>query len=393
MTSLRVTLYWRISVASNSPAPLNTQDFDGSSRTLLRRLGSIVAGACVFVVLALTGLPVAADTEIPMVKLGPWSQGLKVGATMNAQGVRLWGCKFVGQDLSGANFDGCCLGNVIFEQCDLSDATFRDTVLTGALIHDCEFGGNDFSGAVINGMIVGWQDAPALSVDQLIATRSFIEKNLDQTTIVLRRPTGSRYQPPSLDFDNFSMRNTTFVNVDLTRSTFEGATIVAPKFRVGKLRFQELAKAKILDLNGSRFKSAKIVDRADLSHRRIQSIELFGELDVSLSNANILGASLGTWLTFDQLRRTSSYRTRTLSRIRLYRCDLTNADLSNQLLDGSYFSDCNFSNCKLDNAILTNAGFSDACTGLTAEQIRSTWNFKHRQMDTVQLPKNLQAEF
>ena len=118
-------------MASNSSAPLNTQDFDGSSRTLLRRLGSIVAGACVFVVLALTGLPVAADTEIPMVKLGPWSQGLKVGATMNAQGVRLWGCKFVGQDLSGANFDGCCLGNVIFEQCDLSDATFRDTVLTG----------------------------------------------------------------------------------------------------------------------------------------------------------------------------------------------------------------------------------------------------------------------
>lgn len=97
---------------------------------------------------------------------------------MNAQGERLWGCKFVGQDLSNANFDGCCLGNVTFDQCDLSGASFRDAILTGTLVHDCDFGKNDFSGAVINGMIAGWQDAPALSVDELAATRSFIEKSL-----------------------------------------------------------------------------------------------------------------------------------------------------------------------------------------------------------------------
>lgn len=189
------------------------------------------------------------------------------------------------------------------------------------------------------------------------------------------------------------MRNTTFVGVDLTQATFEGVTVVSPNFRVGKLRFNGLTKAKILDLNDSRFNSVEIVDQVDLSDRRIQLIEIFGELDVSLTNANILGASLGTWLTYDHLRSTRSYRMRTLSRVRLYECDLSGADLSGQLLDGSYFADCNFSDCKLDNTVLTNAGFSDACMGLTAQQIRSTWNFKHQQMDTVQLPKSLRAEF
>ena len=76
--------------------------------------------------------------------------------------------------------------------------------------------------------------------------------------------------------------------------------------------------------------------------------------------------------------------------MRFVRVDLFGLDLSQQNLTGSTFTmRCNLTNVRLDDAVITKAWFDNSCVGLTAEQIQSTWNYKHRRMEGIVLPAEI----
>jgi len=67
---------------------------------------------------------------------------------------------------------------------------------------------------------------------------------------------------------------------------------------------------------------------------------------------------------------------------------------------GAAFRECDLTNADFTDAVITGASFGEFTRltpfarpnpGLTIEQIRSTWNFKHGRMDGIQLPPDLSA--
>ena len=95
----------------------------------------------------------------------------------------------------------------------------------------------------------------------------------------------------------------------------------------------------------------------------------------------------------EHLRSTASYRQGDLSGIRLYDVDLAGVDLSNQNLTKAAFGHCDLTNVDFTDAVITAADFvtfryrDDPTKGLTADQIKSTWNYKHGRMEGIQLPE------
>jgi len=71
--------------------------------------------------------------------------------------------------------------------------------------------------------------------------------------------------------------------------------------------------------------------------------------------------------------------------------DLSACDLSGQNLTDCTFRGCDLTNALFNDAVVTNAKFSPHAPnkGLTADQIKSTWNYKHGCMEGIVLPKDL----
>lgn len=66
--------------------------------------------------------------------------------------------------------------------------------------------------------------------------------------------------------------------------------------------------------------------------------------------------------------------------------DLSDADLTGLRFDGSSLVDTNF-----QGAVVTNCDFQN-CSGLTLEQLQSTWNWSVGRMDSVVLPRELREQ-
>jgi len=60
---------------------------------------------------------------------------------------------------------------------------------------------------------------------------------------------------------------------------------------------------------------------------------------------------------------------------------------------GLNFLRCDFGGANFRDAVITDVDFgkrSDRqCTGLTTDQIKSTWNYKHDRMEGIRLPKDI----
>ena len=75
------------------------------------------------------------------------------------------------------------------------------------------------------------------------------------------------------------------------------------------------------------------------------------------------------------------------------RIDLSGCDLSRQNLTGSKFAQCDFTGANLEDAVITDTHFARVpfgdSTGLRADQIKGTWNYKNRRIEGVVLPKDI----
>jgi len=339
-------------------------------------------------------VPVSADVAASRCRLGPWANGIKVGPGMDTSGRILRDCTFVGLDLRNASFDGAHLGGCEIYQCDLRNASFKNTIFTGLRWGDCNLEGADLTDAVLNGTtpihgVTGYD--VRLTAAQLMSTRSYKTKNVSNCIIWLSRGSIS----PEFDFRDADLRGAVLGYCDLRKSDFVDARIRGANFYQSRLTGQQVTST--LDYKGPR--SLVGISFGDVEGRLdFTGCDLTGSSwipsQANITNANITRCLLGCPLSSEQLRSTQSYQDGRLVGISFYDQDFSGLDLSAQDLSGCYFRDCRFVNTRLDDAIITNAAFSlfrKEDLGLTPDQIRSTWNYKHGRMVGIELPRRIAA--
>lgn len=345
-----------------------------------------------------------ADTASPRVRLGPWARDLQVGPGMNAAGRTLRDSEFVGQNLSGAIFDGANLYGARFYQCDLSDASFRGAHFTGAHVGACNIEGADFTDAVINGVLSsrppeppgrgGWGLHPRdmfLSGEQFLSTHSYKTKDLSNCLISGSEDGG--HAKRRYDFRGANLRQAFIRGGDWTESDFTKADIAEITLLSCTITFAQLASTRTFReerrASGMYF-GAQIQGKADFSRFLLAGSQLLSRWDdADLTDADITRCVLGPTITSDHLRSTRNYQEGNLEGIRFIRMDLSNFDFSRQNLSRSSFTYCDLTDAIFDDAVITQARFSRHNTGLTIDQIKSTWNYKHGRMARVALPQKI----
>ncbi|MBN8602545.1 MAG: pentapeptide repeat-containing protein [Planctomycetes bacterium] len=335
-----------------------------------------------------------ADTEQPKVELGPWVANLRVGPQMNAARQRLWGSEFVGQDLRDSNFEDCDLTGVIFRQCDLSRASFRRCVLTGTVIDDCVLRDNDMADSVINGLVCGnLGRGPNWTVAQIKSTLSYQRRNLNDCYLKVGDHEASDLQ--ALDLSDFELHRTRFAFADLSKVNLRGASVFSLAFYQCRIDLSAFQDAQVVSWRESVFRNVEFVSPPSFVSQSLVGAEMVGlklanDLEnVALNDASIINLAGGPWLNAKNLSTTSSFKSGLLSNIEFQSCDLSGVDFSRQCLVGCSFNGCNLSDSRWDQAVISAVTFSDSCRGLTAENIRSTWNFQQDRMREVSLTTEL----
>lgn len=341
-----------------------------------------VMGLIASIVIATTA---AADTPAPMVELGPKAQGLSVSAHLDARGSQLRGTKLIGQYLRNANFSNCDLAGVVLEDCNLSAANFHGASLRNAVILDCNLSGADFSDAVVNEFGGGSGSSAALSDSQLRTTKSFKDGDLSNCEIQLA-------PGRTMDFRGMNLYGAVFRRGDFSKCQFEGATLRKVDF--GRCRFSltELRKSKQLDFQDCRI-HARFVDRADFTGQNLSGSKIgWIAPSVKMDGADISGCHLyGKAVSKQELQKTTNFKDGHFVSMVFLKMDLTDFDFSRQNLTYSAFSSTIVEDANFTDAVITGVRFVGA-QGLTAEQIRSTWNFKNNRMQSVTLSPELLNE-
>jgi uncharacterized protein YjbI with pentapeptide repeats len=341
---------------------------------------------------------VVADTEPAFVRLGPWAADLMVGPDMNATGMRLWGTLFSGQDLTNSIFDDCDLTNVTFRQCNLTGVSFRRCVMSGMVLDDCILSNNDVTDAVINGLVGGeglW-NRPQLSIGQIRSTLSFQRRDLSDCD--LRLGAQGYVDASQLDLSGFRLDRTGFAFADLTKVNFEGAYIYSPKFHQCKIDLDSFQKAKVVSWRNSVLASVEFAAPPDFSKQNLSGAELGVRFVPSLKTGSLQGATIsrahigGNLLSGSTLLDTRTYQSGLLFGIQFVGCDFSDVDFSRRCIVSCSFDRCNLTDANFNQTVISGVTFSDPCKGLTAAQIRSTWNFQQERMELVQLPDSIRSE-
>lgn len=343
--------------------------------------------------------PALGDTETPRVVLGPNARDLVVRPGMNAAGRDLRGCEFIGQELTGANFNGCNFYGGTLEDCNLKHASFRGAVFIGARLGTLLppfLEGADFTDATMNGIqftFYGGYDSVQLSPQQLTSTRSYKTKDLHQCVI------NGSWEAFAFDFRKADLRESWIVNGDFTKSDFTDARIAGARFDRVRLRFEQLASTLDFKQRGLDHVKFPRGSRSGLLGKwNLSGINLEGsDLGTPPSDADFTGAKINHCtlsLSKPQLYSTKSYQEGNLVGLRVMGSDLSGFNLSGMNLTGCFFSNCKFAGANFEDAVITGAWFiSDktiaAPDQLTAEQIQSTWNYKHGHMDGIKLPEHV----
>jgi len=329
---------------------------------------------------------VRADTPEARVKLAWSARNLQVGPGMDARGKRLAGTELVAQDLAGANFDGCDLFHVTLHDCDLTGTSFRGTRFTGCRLWDCTVRGADFTDAVINGI----KDCGTyLSERQLKSTLSYKMKDLSQCPISAHEPIGDVCE---YDFSGADLTEATLRGGYFTHSDFSDAQIDGLQIRVATLGVAQLTSTR--NFKRGRFTGVDIslaLRTYDFSGMRFYRVRFLGKSPESdFTDARIPRCSfLHGSITVEQLQQTRDYKEGRLWSVHFGRVDLSGCDFSAVNLSDCSFTDCDFTGANFDDAVISYVRFSYDTRGLTLEQIKSTWNYKHGRMDGIELPEEI----
>jgi uncharacterized protein YjbI with pentapeptide repeats len=366
--------------------------------------GTLVALASIQLLSTIVQPHVRGDTEVPRIVLGPAAKDLVVGPSMNATGRDLRNSEFVGQDLRGAVFDDCDLYNVQIFQCDLSGASFCRSVFRGAKVGECQLKGAVFTDAVVNANGLSERNFAytlELSPEQLMTTRSYKSKDLRQS-VICGLVIGSM-TPPTLDFRGANLGQALLKNGDFSKSDFSGARIYQTTFRNCTLTSSQLASTAdfargrlSVQIQARGKNRAGLTGRCDFSEINLRGSTL-GAVgpDADFTDTVINDCTISRGLTKTQLYSTKSYKQGNLTNTTWSWIDFSGCNLARLNLTGAEFGQCDFTDASLEDAVISDVNFIAVssvpwgCKGLTVEQIKSTWNYKHGRMEGIRLPDDV----
>ena len=361
--------------------------------------------------------------------------GFKPSEGVDASGLDLRGSYFIGMSLRGAKFDGCDLRDAAFLQVsfagledDWGRASFRGADLRGVWFEEPDiYGGCDFTDALINRIEVDNAQRHFLSLKQIRSTKSYKLKDLSYCYIMIedrhRRtgPTSPELMPARSEFAGFNLEGATLAHGDFTACDFTNTNIRGICLHNAKVTQSQIKASKISwdwvpmrddpyhhhathrDGNsmraGKRGFSGMAFCSMDLTGWSFRGEDLentffaYSKLDgVDFSDAVIRGAFFfASAISREQLRSTKSYREGDLSGVGFVQLDFTNFDFSGQNLTGVRFQSCDLTGADFTNALITRATASDTTESrravMTADQIKSTWNYKNNRMEGIDLPE------
>ncbi|HUG70918.1 MAG TPA: pentapeptide repeat-containing protein [Pirellulaceae bacterium] len=323
-----------------------------------------------------------ADTPQPRVIVGPWISDVVVGPGLDVSGRNLRGSVFVGQNLAGAVFDHCDLQGARIEDCNLTNASFRGARLTGAEVAGT-LKGADFTDAIISGSAV------QLSPEQLTSTRSYKTKDLSGCFI-----SATEAGPQAAAELTFREMNLTGANLpgDVRRFDFTDARIAGTEFR-GSITFEQLASTADFKRRELSCELGRSLDgEADFSRLNLRGarLPLSRTVVANFTDAQISDCLVGRGFTKANLYSTADYKRGVIMRTVFLHCDFSGVDLSGMCLIESRFQLCDLKGANFEDAVITRVNFGDGSfdqsTGLTADQIKSTWNYKHGRIEGITLP-------
>jgi len=306
---------------------------------------------------------------------------------MDASGLDLVGTEIVFQDLTGANFDGARLHGVRIHDYSLRNASFRGADLRGARITDCTSEGADFTDAMVNGIIgsnhVRGRDCLGLQRKQLEQTASFKRKDLSYCGI----PDPGANAP--YDFRAFDLRDSVMAG-DFSTTKVAGARIRGATL-YGVFSFKELRKTQefTVGIASCEFWCRGPIDLSGLCIKE-SILNISDTESVSLNDARIINSTVyfrGSTAS-RLLPTTRSYKNGILYDITFVASDMSNLNFDRMNLTRCYFQDCDLTGTTFEDAVVTSVSFRSA-RGLTAEQIKSTWNYKHGRMKGIRLPEEV----
>jgi len=232
--------------------------------------------------------------------------------------------------VNNVNFSGCR-----FNQVCIVNYFFTDCNFAGARFYDVQMlssvtDGCNFKDAWINNSRI------RLMPEQLLSTASYKAKNL----VGLGLTGGHEYQ--GISFAGFDLRYCDFKNFDSNNCDFTDATIEGAS--LGYLRIEQLLVTK--DFKQGMVKGVKL-------HRYVGTV--WPDHVVDLSNMVFIDCEFDLiWRIYDFTKKEDVYFT-------------GKVDLTDSVISGCHIGD-----------------------GITLENIKSTWNYKHNRMEGIKLPEEIQ---
>lgn len=395
-------------------------------RTLMRksivgiRFTSLAVPAIVLSVLCVAGISGQVMADHPShsvtVKLGPGNEDVenklanfRTYSDFNRRVESLRGSDMSGRDfrravlhlelrsLQDVNFDGADLTGADireagFDNCSFRRARLRKIYSTGyeEIRANCDLTDADISGSYM-----------VLTAEQLRSTSNYKHKDLSLI--------GLQGDYSGVDFSRFSLRRTLFHCCRLGGSSFANADIGGATFwfattsRSDQETFTEFQLCSTAsygqrDLDGTRFIGCDFsgIDFSDCNLGFFWNCELRGTdfsnaefcepqsseaMTTHFRGANSRGGYYASYgfiacdLTAEQFYSTRTYRCGAMpSSFVLEEMDLDGWDLSGMDLRGVSFRMSSLRGANLENA---RGGHLEQAIGLTAEQIKSTWNYRH----------------
>jgi uncharacterized protein YjbI with pentapeptide repeats len=244
--------------------------------------------------------------------------------------------------------------------------------------------------------------------EQLVSTYSYKKKDL-RNAMIRGMPSKRTGEPPEYDFRGADLSGAKLWYGDFTRCDSTDATMHQAELYLCLASFASLSSSKTFRWNrlqGMKFPEVRFVDACDFSGMDLRRVDLSyitnrnatGLPPLNLTDAIVGGAKFGKMpaergsITKEHLYSTASYKQGDLSGVTIVGIDLTSCDFSNQNLTGATFARCDLTNADFRDAVVTNVKFvydDEPGTGLTVEQIKSTWNYKHGRMEGILLPDDV----